>query len=397
MSGFSACRTGHLGYHFHHGRSGGARLYRALGNSTLTLPHVITTVVRGGRAPRNVHVPGYLIPCYNFRLLSRGPFWLGASTGLAGEGVGGVVSGARFSRGMFGFRVRTPLVTGTHGTNRFIVIHIKRGNRHVPLAVTKTSATGNAVALIMRGIKLSSVGLYGLGRKSCVASIMNPLKGTARVSGFNAIIYTKNNINMTPVLPVVRTLGTTNGHIVSILTKHDGRLVVLRSRMHGDSSRIVVVASSKDCKHGNLIARNVRDIVRQRAIGGYFTVNPTIVVGFYYLLAGGCRVPASISLGAVVISNANVYNTYHVAINKGAHFMYISNPRFSNRRISFSRVLGHVKTFGGRRMRRLRHFGRNNGRYARTRYRTRGSIATTGTSGVSAAAPLDVLASHGTR
>lgn len=69
MSGFSACRTGHLGYHCHSTR-GGARLYRALGNSTLTLPHVITTLLRGGRAPRNVHVPGTLIPCYKFRVVS---------------------------------------------------------------------------------------------------------------------------------------------------------------------------------------------------------------------------------------------------------------------------------------------------------------------------------------
>lgn len=292
--------------------------------------------------------------------------------------VGGVVDGRRFSRGIFGLIVRTPLVTGSHGTKRFIVMHINRGNRHVPLAVTRTSPMGKAVALIIRRIKLSSAHLYRLGRNSCVASIINPLKRTARVSGFNAIIYTKNNMNMTPVLPVIRTLGTTNGHIVAMLTKHAGRLVVLRGRVHRDSSRIVVVASSNSCKQGNLIARNMRRIVGHRGIGGYFTVNPTVVVGFIYLLAGGCRVPASMSLGAVVISNANVYNTYQVAVKKGAGFMYISNPRFSKRRISFSRVLGHVNTFGGVRHRRVRGLRRPRAyRTANRGVRSRGDHGTT--------------------
>lgn len=294
--------------------------------------------------------------------------------GLSSEVVGGVLRGRRFSRGIFGLIVRTPLVTGSHGTKRFIVIHMNRGKRHVPLAVTTTSPMGKAVALIIRRMKLSSAHLYRLGINSCVASIMNPLKGTARVRGFKAIIYTKNNMNITPVLPVIRTLGTTKGQIVAMLTKHAGRLVVLRGRVHRDSSRIVVVASSNSCKRGNLIARKMRTIVGHRGMSGYFTVNPTVVVGFIYLLAGGCSVPASMSLGAVVISNANVYNTYHVAINKGAGFMYISNPRFSNRRISFSRVLGHVKTFGSVRHRRVRGLSAGP-----TAYRTRRTTSKQGT------------------
>lgn len=260
--------------------------------------------------------------------------------------VGGVMDGRRFSTGMIGLRIRTPLVTHSHGTNRFIVIGINRGNRHVPLAVTKTSAAGKAVALIVRTMKNSSGGVYRLGTNSCVASLINPLKRTARVRGINAIIYTNNNINITPLLPVIRTFRGTNGHIVMILTTHAGRLIVLRRRVHTGSSRIVIVASSNSCNAGNLIAGNIRDIVGHRGISLYIAVNPTIVVGFISTLAGGCRVPAITSLGAVVISKAKVYNTYHVAIKKGAGFIYISKPRFSTRRMSFSRVLVHLNTCG---------------------------------------------------
>lgn len=235
---------------------------------------------------------------------------------------------------MFHFSIRTPLVTGDHGTNGFIVVHMSGGDRHVPLAVTSTSVRGNAVALIMRGMKLSSAGLYTLGRNSRVRSIIKPLNGPARVRGFNAIVYTNNNMNMTPVLPVVGTLGTTNGQMLSIVTNEDGSLIVVRSRIHTSDSRLVVVASSKDCNRGNMMAMNVRGLVGRRRVSGIFTVNPPVVVGFYYLLARGCGLSASMSLGAVVMSNANVYKTYHLAVNNGAGFIYVSNPRFSNTRMS---------------------------------------------------------------
>lgn len=94
----------------------------------------------------------------------------------------------------------------------------------------------------------------------------------------------------------------------------------------------------------------------------YMTVKPVVVVGFIYLLAGGLNVRAVIDVGPVVISKANVYNTYHLRINSRVGFTYMSKPRFSKRLISFSRTVGEDRVCGARRKHTLLGLRRNSAR-----------------------------------
>ncbi len=239
-------------------------------------------------------------------------------------------------------RVRTPQMTGGTLTNRFVVLHISRGNREVPLAITNCGERGNAIGVVFRVINTAACGLDRGSRNRFVASFIKPLNGPAGLSNLGGIYVVNNNINYTVTLPITRTLFSTNYRISTVVNFEGESLLVLRSRFGGIDGALAIAASSNSCNVGNGIAVPLERTLRDN--GGcsrIVAINPLVVVGFIITVAGPCGVPAAISVGPVVVSNANVYNNYHLAINNRAGFTYISKPSFSNFLVSFSRTVGH--------------------------------------------------------